>query len=138
MSKELTEKWKNSELPEDCYYILDKNGHIRKERTCYYSHTEEQCFCFMSNKDIEEVIEPVPSYDEYKELTQKVGRLELDSEAQDQVITHLQDENKKLKEQIDEANELIKIATPLFGFGSEKADAELSNFKRYLIRWGVK
>lgn len=47
-------------------------------------------------------------------------------------------EIKRLQEQLKEANELIKIATPLFSFGSEKADAELSNFKRYLIRWGVK
>lgn len=62
MSKELTEKWKNGELPEDCYYILDKNGHIRKDRTCFYSHTEEQCFCFTSNNDIEEVLSAVPDY----------------------------------------------------------------------------
>jgi len=63
MSKELTEKWKNGTLPEDCYYFLTKNGHIRKDRTCFYSHTDEQCFCFTSNKDIEEVLAPVPSYE---------------------------------------------------------------------------
>ena len=45
---------------------------------------------------------------------------------------------ERLQEQLKEANELIKIATPLFSFGSEKVDAELSNFKRYLIRWSVK
>ena len=45
---------------------------------------------------------------------------------------------ERLQEQLNEANDLIKIVTPLFSFGSEKADAELSNFKRYLIRWGVK
>ena len=78
MTKSLTEKWKNEELPEDCYYILTKNGHIRKDRTCFYSHTDEQCFCFTSNKDIEEVLAPVPTYEEYTELLNKSKRLEIE------------------------------------------------------------
>lgn len=50
----------------------------------------------------------------------------------------LRKENKRLQGQLNEANELIKIVIPLFSFGSEKVDAEFSDFKRYLIRWGVK
>lgn len=65
-----------------------------------------------------------------------------------ELIAHVADQKEEiarrgrmineLKTQRKEANELIKIATPLFSFGSEKADAEFSDFKRYLIRWGVK
>ena len=62
MKKTLTEQWREGILPEGCYYILDKNGRVKTERTCYYSHTEEQCFCFTSNKDIEEILTPVPDY----------------------------------------------------------------------------
>ena len=68
MTKTLTEQWREGTLPEDCYYILTKNGHIRKDRTCFYSHTDEQCFCFTSNKDIQEVLAPVPSYDKWKQM----------------------------------------------------------------------
>lgn len=74
MTKTLTEQWKSGKLPEDCYYILTKNGHIKKERTCFYSHTDEQCFCFTSNNDIEEVIAPVPSYEEYCNLVFQVNK----------------------------------------------------------------
>ena len=74
MTKTLTEQWREGTLPEDCYYILDKNGHIKKERTCFYSHTDGQCFSFTNNRDIEEVLAPVPSYDEYNLLKQKAER----------------------------------------------------------------
>lgn len=76
MTKTLTEQWREGTLPEDCYYILTKNGHIRKERTCFYSHTDEQCFCFTSNKDIEEVLSLVPDYDEYIKPIKKAEQLE--------------------------------------------------------------
>lgn len=76
MTKKLTKQWREGTLPEGCYYILDKNGHVKTERTCFYSYTDEQCFCFTSNKDIEEVIAPVPSHDEYKQLVSKNEQLE--------------------------------------------------------------
>lgn len=69
MTKTLTEQWREGTLPEDCYYILTKNGHIKKDRTCFYSHTDEQCFCFISNNDIEEVLAPVPNYNESMQKT---------------------------------------------------------------------
>ena len=65
MTKTLTEQWREGTLPENCYYILTKNGHIEKDRTRFCSYTDEQCFCFTVNRDIEEVLAPVPSYDEY-------------------------------------------------------------------------
>ena len=108
MTKTLTEQWREGTLPEDCYYILTKNGHIRKDRTCYYSYTEEQCFCFTSNKDIEEVISAVPSYDEIK----------------------------RLQEQLNEANELLKA------YGTESLWESLSlscdEANEYCKKWGVK
>lgn len=74
MTKTLTEQWREGTLPEGCYYILEKNGHVRTERTCFYSYIEEQCFCFTSNKDIEEVLAPVPSYDEWKQAKENIDK----------------------------------------------------------------
>ena len=34
MAKSLTEQWREGTLPEDCYYILTKNGHIKKAYVC--------------------------------------------------------------------------------------------------------
>ena len=44
----------------------------------------------------------------------------------------------KLKEQIKEANRLIKMASPLFDYGSANINAESSDFSSYLKKWGVK
>lgn len=111
MTKTLTEQWREGTLPEDCYYILTKNGHIRKDRTCFYSHTDEQCFCFTSNRDIEEVLAPVPSYDEYK----------------------------RLQKQLKEANKAIKEYAWDSGYwecGYHHKDSFFADI--YIEKWGVK
>lgn len=113
MTKTLTEQWKDGTLPDDCYYILTENGHIRKDRTCFYSHTDEQCFCFTPNKDIKEVLEPVPSYEECK----------------------------KLQEQLKEANEVIKKYMDLGNWNdyyNKHLDMVADDMQKYLEKWGVK
>lgn len=74
MTKTLTEQWRDGTLPEGCYYILTKDGHIKKERTCFYSHTDGQCFSFTDNIDIEEVLAPVPSYDEWERAKENLEK----------------------------------------------------------------
>ena len=112
MTKTLTKKWKDGELPVGSYYIklvgdverVDFFGGLKWERTKDFG--------------IEEVLAPVPSFDEFQRL---------------------QDENKKLKEQIDDANEVIKGFPQLkdfytWGYGEgSKIIAE-----KYLEKWGVK
>lgn len=95
MSKTLTEQWREEKLPEDCYYILTKDGHIKKERTCFYSHIDGQCFSFTDNRDIEEVLAPVPSYDEYLVLSgfKKIEKYAID----DIVKIHTEKLGKRLE-----------------------------------------
>ena len=96
MTKSLTEQWHDGKLPDDCYYILTENGHIRKDRPCFYSHTDEQCFCFTPNKDIEEVLCPVPSYEEHLGLLSD----QLAKNEAVEINAELEAENKRLKEQL--------------------------------------
>lgn len=123
MTKSLTEKWKNGELTEDCYYILTKNGHIRKDRTCFYSHTDEQCFCFTSNKDIKEVLAPVPTYEEYQKLKEQL------KEANEVIKHYANDEN--WCDYYDDDDEKMTKAIYINCDGSFEASC-------YLEKWGVK
>lgn len=117
MSKELTEQWREGTLPEDCYYILTKNGHVRKDRTRFCSHTDEQCFCFTLNREIEEVLAPVPDYDECEELIRKSDKLDKimsdtvtnQGDCQQIVIDNLNRQIESLQEQLTEANDVIKF-----------------------------
>ena len=111
MTKTLTEQWREGTLPEDCYYILDKNGHIRKDRTCFYSHTDEQCFCFTSNKDIEEVLAPVPSYDDCNELKQDNKYLKSGIETRDKQIEQLEKRLEVSEKEHYRTLEQLRIAT---------------------------
>lgn len=134
MTKSLTEKWKDMDFTDNhLYYWRMPNGEVRiMNKLGAYSYK----LCYDGGKI--EILAPVPSYDEYKELTQKVGRLELDSEAQDQVI-------QRLQEQLNEANEALK---ELVGFGvvTEKTKAEYTDpddwectcvADEYLEKWGI-
>ena len=50
----------------------------------------------------------------------------------------LEDKVDRLQEQLEEANRLIKMVSPMFDFGSANIDGELSEFSIYLKKWGVK
>lgn len=123
MTKTLTEQWREGTLPDGKYYIkLEPNFTERYD----VGYSEGGDFVLYNIEDIEEVLSPVPSYDETRELTQKVGRLELDSEAQDQVI-------QRLQKQLKEANDIIiSVAVmPRFSVNPELC-------REYLKKWGVK
>lgn len=76
MSKELTEKWKNGTLEDGYYYV--KNKHFLGGETEYYhvfpSGVKYWGGC--DDEDIEEILAPVPSYDQFVELVTKCHRLE--------------------------------------------------------------
>ncbi len=101
MTKSLTEKYRNKELS-GWHYVKTKDGHI-----CHWLlFTDSIEF----EKDVEEVLAPVPSYDEYKELVFKANMPKnpvgdtimcYDTERERAVV-------EKLQEQIEEANEALK------------------------------
>ena len=75
MSKELTEKWKNGELPNGSYYVKDWDG------TIYRFLAQNKILWRDSNNPIYaseriEVLAPVPSYEKHKQLVRKIEQLE--------------------------------------------------------------
>ena len=104
--KSLTEQWREGKLPEDTYYVRFICG-----RYGVYEFEQYKGFGFDNDLAyIKEVLSPVPSYDEYKRL---------------------QDENKKLKEQIESANKTINS---MVGNGYCKAD---DIGQEYIEKWKV-
>lgn len=68
---DLTEQWKKGELPSGWYYVKNEFGNIfpsdYSEDYDYISDTVIKDF-FTEVSEIKEVIEPVPSYEEYQKL----------------------------------------------------------------------
>lgn len=85
MSKELTDAWKAGKLNDGLYYIRledDTTPIAELETWCRYNideHNEltQEFFGYPKNV-ISEVLAPIPSYDQFVELTEKVKELEQD------------------------------------------------------------
>lgn len=98
MTKSLTEKWKDGKLTfGKMYWCCDKEKNIAK-----LVHINRKFFewdiTIDVTKDVKEVLAPVPSYDEYKDLY----------DSNKQVMKALQDQNTKYFEKITKDLELIK------------------------------
>ena len=152
MTKSLTEKWKDGEL-EDGYYYTNKVVYPETYPSCDEHIVESiDLYCFDygfdDDEDICEVLAPVPSYEEYKELVRKTDELDYQIKAQKEVADKLNQEQKvkKLEQQLAEANEALK---ELVGFGvvTEKTKAEYEDpddwectcvADEYLDKWDIK
>lgn len=73
MTKTLTEQWREGTLEDGFYYIKKNLCGIKDIKTEELFSGE---FCTVPNEYIEEVLEPVPSYDEYQQLVSKAEQLE--------------------------------------------------------------
>lgn len=85
MSKELTDAWKAGKLNDGLYYIRledDTTPIAKLETWCRYNIDEHneltQDFFGYPKNVISEVLAPIPSYDQFVELTEKVKELEQD------------------------------------------------------------
>ena len=138
MTKTLTEQWKDLALPDGYYYIRVFPHLLGKEIIvpCYCS--DGYCGDYKYN-ELKEVLAPVPSYEEYKELVSKTDKLE-------KMAFHYTPEEwntmlrmvERLQKQLAEANEVIKkygdgsiYLFPTWYNGSFEAE-------KYLEKWGVK
>ena len=66
----LTEQWKKGELPEGYYYIRNKAHSVKFDEIDYYMiYGENRYWHGCEDEDIEEVLAPVPSYVEWKNVT---------------------------------------------------------------------
>lgn len=109
MTKSLTEQWKDGELPVGTYYILDSEGQAVIDKSVCIGE-------LWDNTDIKEVLAPVPSYDDVKEMSQKIERLKFDNEALEmahnegkEINAELVQKMHTLEQQLAEANEVIKF-----------------------------
>lgn len=130
MTKTLTEQWRKGTLTEGYYYT---KGAFDDD--IYISHLDYE---IEEDKrlPVEEVLAPVPSYDEYKELVFKANMPKnpvgdtimcYDTERERAVV-------EKLQEQISEANKLILWCARISWTGDQREDI----FDKYLAKWGVK
>ena len=133
MTKTLTEQWREGTLPDGAYYILvDK-----------YEQNEPEIdvgVCYNSNFEwwiVKEVLEPVPTYEEYNEL---LRHSELSRNLVYEVLVNQKEynelldkakENKRLQEQLKEANEVISIYRCY-------DDTKCGKATEYCKKWGVK
>lgn len=68
----LTEQWKKGELPEGYYYIRNKAHSVKFDEIDYYMvYGENRYWHGCEDEDIEEVLAPVPSFDEWKEMKEQ-------------------------------------------------------------------
>lgn len=106
MTKSLTEKWKNGELPDGHYYVqYDKCSPFIKDA---YGMIELKR-CIDSEKI--EVLAPVPSYDEYNKLRKlplKCFQLEEDNSALMVINKDMCKEIKRLQKQLEIATKALK------------------------------
>jgi hypothetical protein len=110
MSKELTEKWKDGTLDNGMYYVVAKD-----EDGLYITRdTHDRMFNvwgILRDKDVKEVLAPVPSYNEVKEIRQKIERLEFDNEALEMVHNEGKEINAELVSKTDKLEKKLEIAT---------------------------
>ena len=119
MSKELTEQWLKGTLERGYYYYLTKVGARVIGFQCYglkypydYNHN--------TIDSVGGVLAPVPTYDKFLEYY--TGNI------------HWKKECKRLQEQLEEANKLIKWCMRSSWSGNQEED----DFDRYCKKWGVK
>lgn len=102
--EQLTEQWKKGELPEGHYYIKTRSEtNIDEYIQWYKDHgiPSKKSFAYFN---VQQVLAPVPSYEEYLSLTYA-------KEEDEKIIAEYEEENTKLKEQI---NHLLKTQARQF------------------------
>lgn len=125
MSKELTEQWRNGELKKGLYYIKSKSG-----RKVFALHTNSASHLFTPYNrytlETKEVLAPVPTYNQFVELTEKVHIL-------NEANMNLENIIGNFAKQLKEANDALKqIAdTRNFQHGHKFAQS-------YIKKWGIK
>lgn len=127
MTKSLTEKWKDGELPEGTYYVMFLCGR-------YGTYEFEKFKGFGFDNDlayIKEVLAPVPSYDEYKKMDSELKELACKNDS-------LSMECGKLQEQLKEANKVVKLSIQYLTQNTlVSTEGVIIAGEKYLKKWGI-
>ena len=136
MIKDLTEQWKNGELENGEYYVqttleVEKLEYIKEHNGFGYDETEW----------VEEVLAPVPSYEEiqelqeYKHIVTSYTMKPMDYDIACETVNKLLDEKRKLKEDCRVLKESLtnhkEIRNGLYS-ECEKLEQERQQLKRLL------
>ena len=73
MTKTLTEQWREGTLKGGYYYIKMKDGEIYIDHTEYQVGEKAYQWEYSDINEVKEVLEPVPSYEEYKRLQEQIN-----------------------------------------------------------------
>lgn len=145
MTKTLTEQWKDGELETGHYYIqwsYDCDPRPSYMIDFFDKEYNDGEFMLQRHKYIDEVLAPVPSYDEYCNLVFQANKPKnplsdvmmcYDTEREKKVV-------ERLQEQLKEANEAIKeiYGRTLNSDWSKESNKLFELSEKYLEKWGVK
>jgi hypothetical protein len=120
MTKTLTEQWRERTLPEGLYYVEGKGNYDIALIRNRYCPVLTSPYCEDNAFESEFVpVAPVPSYDEVKEMSQKIERLEFDNEALEmahnegkEINAELVSKTYKLEKQLEIATKALKSFIP--------------------------
>ena len=138
MSKTLTEKWKKGELPLGSYHVKDASGRVFIDEyieLLYVDGVERRVFRW--GEVIVEVVEAVLTYFEQAKLYVENRDLKEENKNLHSVKNELLTRCHKLKEQLEEANEVIKNMK-LCMDDKYDYDCVAEDVDVYLEKWGVK
>lgn len=100
---DLTEQWKKGELPSGWYYVKGNRAEG------IYAYTAEYLNHMYSPKNSDRIIEPVPSYEEWKRILHYAGKYEVEYTSCVMDYENLKEENTKLKELLKECREPLEV-----------------------------
>lgn len=83
MSKELTEQWKNRTLKDGDYYVRREYGTIIE----HYCNDLEEWIEY--EQDVKEVLAPVPTYDQFVDISKKVEELKQQLEYAERTLKNI-------------------------------------------------
>ena len=118
VSKTLTEQWKKGKLPSGFYYVKNEFGNIfpadySEDYDCIGDRVIKDFFTEVS--EIKEVLEPVPSYEEWQRALHYAGKYEFEYTSCAMDYENLKEENTKLKELLKGAREVLKMVDTYSG-----------------------
>lgn len=135
MSKELTDKWKAEKLKQAFYYLKFPDMDISEIYTLY----DMERFRYVKDSDKIEVLAPVPSYEEYKQVNEDVDKLSDLLTKTNKGWEKTIKENKKLQEQLKDAEEALRFYDSKdFHYEVDGVVMGAEPAHKYKIKWGVK
>jgi hypothetical protein len=144
MTKTLTDKWRAGNLKKSFYYLKFPDT----ETAEIYNLYDMEKFRYVQDSEKIDVLDEVPSYDEYQSLKKETESLKEQIHSMlftDDVVQERYDKSVQkmhiLEQQLQEANEVIKVfRKENWRYGGEfiGASDSYSCAQSYLDKWGVK